>query len=124
MCPASLNYDRVTMDAQESILIIREAIKRCTRAVEDGWEDDDFASIASEVKKTFRALYEKLGWPDDGRISEAIGALKARYNASRRGLESAQEFLRTIEKEWTGKAGSGRGPADTTKDRIKDVLGW
>ena len=96
--------ERVGMlDEQEKINILRAAIKRCYQASEDGWEDDDFGSIAREVKKIFSALSEKLGWPKDLEIEKKLRDLKDRYGNSRKGLEDLREAIDRIEKEWSDR---------------------
>lgn len=87
--------------------LVENAVKRCLDAVEDGWDEDDFRYVETEIRKTASSLREKMGWPDETDTEEMIISLRSRYGASQRALDNAKEYVVSVGRGWIRRLESG-----------------
>jgi hypothetical protein len=96
----------ITYDERERTDMVKETITLCRQIIEDGWEDENFKYVETNVKKILFDLGEKLGWPDPSEIEKRLRGLKDKFGPGQIHLETAIGYMVSAQREWLEKLGS------------------
>lgn len=105
----------ITYNEQERTDMVKEAINLCRQVIEDGWEDEQFKYVETNIKKILFSLEQKLGWPDTSEIEKRLRGLKDKFGPGQMHLETAIGYMVNAEREWLAHLGLGPRPAAPKK---------
>lgn len=95
----------MTYNERERTEMVKETITLCRQVIEDGWEDENFRYVETNVKKILFDLGEKLGWPDTSEIEKRLRGLKDKFGPGQAHLETAIGYMVNAQREWLEKLG-------------------
>ncbi|MDD4012593.1 MAG: hypothetical protein PHW14_00165 [Candidatus Omnitrophica bacterium] len=84
----------------ENADIVRDAITRCRQVMEDGWDEENYRYIETNIRKILYGLQEKVKVPSGNDIDKTLSVIKERFGPGQVALESCIGYLYHMEKEW------------------------